>query len=314
MKKRRLKKSFYILIGLIIFIIIASIGCFKYIKYINSYEYKLGKIGYDDSEIKIILKLKDKEIDDVLTKKYSKSLVSFVKQKYFLYKNLDRYLAYYKENKNDKMSHVVSIVNVGADYEWYDEDAIKETDTSLGNLMLINKFYHLDKSYEATDIINIGTTYAFADNKANKEVVDAFIEMYKAAKLKGLNLIVNASYRSYEDQDSIWNRYATKNGERWADLYAARPGYSEHQTGLALDIVTYNSTMDNFDDSDESKWLKENAYKYGFILRYPKGKEDITGYDYEPWHYRYVGKDMALKIHKENITYDEYYAYYIEKS
>ena len=92
-----------------------------------------------------------------------------------------------------------------------------------------------------------------------------------------------------------------------------RAGYSEHQTGLALDIVTYGASMDTFENTDEFKWLSDNAYKYGFILRYPKGKEKLTGYSYESWHYRYVGKDVAKKIHDLDITYDEYYAYYIEK-
>ena len=313
MKKRRLKKSVYIFFALIIVFTIASIGCFKYIKYINSYEYKLEKIGYNEKEQEILLKLEDKEIDNLLTHKYDKNIAKFAKQKYFLYKNLDHYLEYYKENKSEKFSHIISIVNVNANYEWYDEDAIKKTDTSLKELMLVNKFYHLEKKYIPNDITDIKNTYAYDDNSTTKEVLDAFIDMWRAAKDEDLSLIVTSSYRSYLDQETIWESYANRNGEKWADSFAARPGYSEHQTGLALDIVTYNSTMDNFDDSLESKWLKKNAYKYGFILRYPKGKENITGYDYEPWHYRYVGTEVAKKIHKLNITFDEYYAYYIEK-
>ena len=97
-----------------------------------------------------------------------------------------------------------------------------------------------------------------------------------------------------------------------ADLKAARPGYSEHQTGLALDITTRLAEDEEFVNTEEFSWLKENAHKYGFILRYPEGKENITGYSYEPWHYRYVGIDVATKIYNENITFDEYYAYYIE--
>ena len=93
---------------------------------------------------------------------------------------------------------------------------------------------------------------------------------------------------------------------------AALPGYSEHQTGLAFDVMTSTSTTETFENTKEYEWLKNNAYKYGFILRYPKDKEDITGYAYESWHYRYVGKEIAKKIKEENITYDEYYAYYIE--
>ena len=97
-----------------------------------------------------------------------------------------------------------------------------------------------------------------------------------------------------------------------ADLSTARAGFSEHQTGLAIDILTYNVTLSNFEETDAFKWLSSNAYKYGFILRYPKGKEDITGYEYESWHYRYVGVEIATQIFEEDITFDEYYAYYLE--
>ena len=111
--------------------------------------------------------------------------------------------------------------------------------------------------------------------------------------------------RDYSYQEKLWNSYSNSKGENWADSVAARAGFSEHQTGLALDIVTYGSTMNNFENSDEFKWLSKNAYKYGFILRYPKGKEHITGYKYEPWHYRYVG-DIASTIYNRNITLEEY--------
>ena len=311
-KKRRLKKQvYYVLIGLVIFII-AIVGIVKHVKYINSYEYKLSKVGYNENEIKVILKLTDKQVDEILERKYNSKMITFMKQKYFIYNNLDRYLAYQKENKSEKVKNIVTLVNVKADYDWYDEEAINDTDTSLGNLMIANKFYHLSKDFVPEELEAASNQYSYDDNSATKEVLEAFKNMWRKAKDEDLNLIITSSYRSYDDQEKIWDSYANKNGEEWADLYAARPGYSEHQTGLALDIVTYNSTMDNFNESPEAKWLKENAYKYGFILRYPEGKEKITGYDFEPWHYRYVGKEVAKQIYEEDITFDEYYAYYIE--
>ena len=311
-KKRRLKKQvYYVLIGIIVFII-AIILIINRIKYVNSYPYKLGKIGYNEEQIEVILKNDNEIIDDILKRKYSKNIVTFMKEKYFIYKNLDRYLAYYKENRKLKKSLIVSLVNVGADHEWYDEEMIKETDTSLNELMLVNKFYHLKEDWVPKDIKEVSSIYAYDENATTDVVMKAFKEMWSKAKDEDLTLIITSSYRDYKTQDEIWNRYADSNSEEWADGYAARAGYSEHQTGLALDIVTYNSTMDDFEKSAEFKWLSKNAYKYGFILRYPKGKENITGYDYESWHYRYVGKDVAKKINDLGITFDEYYAYYIE--
>ena len=114
-------------------------------------------------------------------------------------------------------------------------------------------------------------------------------------------------------QKKLWDSYANQKGDEWADSVSARAGYSEHQTGYTLDIVTYNANMSNFETTDEFKWLQANAYKYGFILRYPKDKEDITGYSYESWHYRYVGEETAKKIKKLDITFDEYYAYFIKQ-
>ena len=133
------------------------------------------------------------------------------------------------------------------------------------------------------------------------------------AKKEDLKLIVNSSYRDYESQNSVWNNYENYNGEEYADSIAARAGFSEHQTGLALDIITPGATKNTFEETDEFKWLQKNAHKFGFILRYPKGKEDITGYAYESWHYRYVGKETATEIKRLGITFDEYYAYYIDK-
>ena len=132
------------------------------------------------------------------------------------------------------------------------------------------------------------------------------------AKKEGHTIVINSSYRDYESQEDIWETRKSLYGTKKADEYAARPGYSEHQTGYAVDVADFNDVNDKFGNTKSYIWMKENAHKYGFILRYPKDKEDITGYSYEPWHYRYVGKEIASKIYNENITFDEYYAYYID--
>lgn len=310
-KKRRLKKSvYYALIGLIIFIVLIVSGV-KYVKYINSNPYKLKKIGYNEEQIEIILKLDDKYIKEFLEMDYNKNYTKFIKQDYFLFKNLKTYIEYYDKHKDEKISHIVSLVNVKANNEWYDEDIVKATDTSKGNLMLVNKFNQLKENYTPKNIVPISNYYSYDNNSITEEVYNAYKKMWYAAKDEDLTLIVTSSYRDYKTQEVLWETYADSKGEKWADSVSARAGFSEHQTGLTLDIVTYNTIMNDFENTDEFKWLQKNAHKYGFILRYPKGKEDITGYDYESWHYRYVGVEVATAVHDKNITYDEYYEYYI---
>ncbi|MDD3453087.1 MAG: M15 family metallopeptidase [Bacilli bacterium] len=311
-KKRKIKKKvIYIFIALII-VIIGSIAIKNHIDYINSNYYKLNQVGYNDEEIETIEKLSEKQIDIILSKKYDKKIVSFLKQKYFIFDNLDKYLEYTKEFEDRKISDVVALVNVLANEEHYDEEIVKPTDTSKGILMLVNKYNYLTNEYAPDDIEEISNYYSYAGNSIKKEVYDHYKDMWNAAKKEDLSLIVTSSYRSYEIQSNLWESRSESFGDEAADASTARAGYSEHQSGLALDIVTYNVTMNEFINTDEFKWLQKNAYKYGFILRYPENKTEITGYDYESWHYRYVGIEVATKIHELDITFDEYYAYFIK--
>ncbi len=309
-KRRRLKKLPIIILVSIIALIIGIVAIFKYIEKINSFEYKLSELGYSENEITIITELKDKEIENILNKEYDKIIPKLIKEDYFLFKNLDTYLEYYKENNKDSLDHIVAMVNVKSNYDRYDEEAIIATNTNKNSLMLVNKYTYLTNDYVPENLTNIPLTYAFSGNQTTEEVLSAFKSMWTAAKKENLTIIVNSSYRDYQSQDEVWKYYEDIYGEEYADSIAARPGYSEHQTGLALDIVTYGANKSNFDKTDEFKWLAENAHKYGFILRYPEGKEDITGYAYESWHYRYVGVETATEIKNKGITYDEYYAYY----
>lgn len=311
--KRKLNyKLIFTIIVIIIAIAAGTIGIKKYIDYRNSNEFKLKQIGYNETEIKDITKLKDDQIKAILKKKYNRLNIKFIRQKYFITNNLDRYIKYYNNHKDDKISHIVSIVNVCADEDYYDKDTVKKTDISKKELMLVNKFNYLDENYAPDDIVKVSMQFAYGDNEIKKEVYEKFRSMYNDAKKEGLYLIITSSYRDYKFQKELWDSYANQKGDEWADSVSARAGYSEHQTGYTLDIVTYNANMSSFEKTDEFKWLQDNAYKYGFILRYPKDKEDITGYSYESWHYRYVGKDVATKIKKLGITFDEYYAYFIE--
>lgn len=314
--KRKVKKStIIILVSIIVVIIIIGVSLamlFKRLNYQKTYDYKLSKIGYSETEINSIKKLNNDQIDKILSLEYDSNISKLIKEKYFLIKNLKKYLSYIKEHNDTDLTNVVAIINVGADKEWYDNPS--DADLSLNELVLTNKFHRLSENYEPDDLIDVSKVYSYGENqKLREDAYNAFIEMFNDAKKEDITLIINSSYRNYSDQEETYNDYSNWYGKNEADKIAARPGYSEHQTGLTVDIQTYNSTRDNFEESDAFKWLQENAYKYGFILRYPKGLEYLTGYDYESWHYRYVGKEVATYIHDNNITFDEYYAYFIEK-
>ena len=311
--KRRVKKGPIIAIVVIILVIILVICGINLYKYYTSDEYLLGEAGYSEKEIKEILKFDEKYITYAIENKYEDDFIPLIKEKYFLWKNYDNYIKYIDDVYGDKKvdySKVISLVNVGANFEPYTHT--KKTDMEKGYAILVNKYTSLSEKYAPSDVVEMSNWYSYPGNSIRKEVYDAFREMFNAAKEENLTLIVNSSYRTYEVQKEIYDDYESNRGKEYADKYAARPDFSEHQTGLSVDIFSPGSNMSTFEGTDEFKWLSENSYKYGFILRYPKGKEDITGYSYEAWHYRYVGKDLAKKVYDSGLTYDEYYAYYLD--
>ena len=234
---------------------------------------------------------------------------SFKKEKYYIEKNLERYLDYYNKNSDLSLSKVVTDINSNLDKIKYED--VNESDLNKDILVLVNKYYYLPDGYNPSDLVTLTSKYNTGVNsKMREDAANAFMEMSDAATLDNI-IIKNASaFRSYEYQVDLYNKYIERDGKKAADTYSARPGFSEHQTGLCTDI---NQIDSGFESTDAFKWLDKNAYKYGFILRFPKDKEDITGYEYESWHWRYVGKEAAKVINNENITFEEYYAYYVEK-
>ena len=161
-----------------------------------------------------------------------------------------------------------------------------------GNVLIVNKSYPISENY------NPGTLDPNCNEWFNKLTQDAAKE--------GLNIYFSSGFRSYNYQKQLYDSYVNGYGQASADTFSARPGYSEHQTGLAIDV---NSVDDSFRGTPEAIWLADNCYKYGFIIRYPEGKEGITGYKYEPWHIRYVGSEIAKKVHDagSNATLEEIY-------
>ena len=286
------------------------------INILNSNDYKENNF---ENYIKYYMKNKKANIGDIISivnsnydlMNYPASglLANLVKEKYYINANVARYLDY--GNSHDVNSKkIISIVNSKADLEFYSESY--DSNLNDNNLILVNKFYHLKEDYVPNDLVTLSGQYnKGANNKMRKDAALAFMEMVDAAKLDNIILYNMSAYRDYNYQVNLYNKYIQRDGKEAADKYSARPGYSEHQSGLCSDL---NNISDSFDGTDEAIWLKNNAYKYGFILRFPKDKEDITGYKYEPWHYRYVGKEVAKIIYDDDITLEEYYAYYIEKT
>lgn len=275
-------------------------------------EFRLGEVGYTDNEIKVITKSLNKEqIEKIISSKYKKNLTKFIKEKYFIYDNLERYLDYASSNPSTEATKVVSIVNSKADTEWYSN--IKETDTSKGELMLVNKFYGLKENYEPEDLITVSETYAYKGKKVSKVMYDYLTDMLDSAKSSGYTLVVSQGYRSYADQEEAYKGIQNSSGASVADRQAARPGHSEYQTGLSIIVEPYNKVVEDVSQSEEHSWLINNCHRFGFILRYPEGTSEITGFSTDNWRLRFVGVDAATKIHNEGITFDEYYAYYVNK-
>lgn len=160
--------------------------------------------------------------------------------------------------------------------------------TYIDGILIANKSYSLPSDYDPGE---------------SSEALGAFYEMQADASDEGLNIYISSSYRSYEDQERIYQNYCDTDGQEAADTYSSRPGFSDHQTGLAFDL---NSIDDSFGYTPESDWVSANCHKYGFIIRYPKGKEEITGYQYEPWHIRYIGVDKATAVYESGLCLEEY--------
>ena len=161
--------------------------------------------------------------------------------------------------------------------------------TYVNGILIANKTYDLPSTYSPGTLSN--------------EVQRAFDAMQKAAAKEGLNIYISSGFRSYNSQSKIYNNYVNTSGKSEADRYSARAGFSEHQTGLAFDL---NSIDDSFAATPEGIWVAAHAQEYGFIIRYPKGKEAITGYMYESWHLRYLGVETATAVYKSELCLEEY--------
>ena len=276
------------------------------IKYIDDTKFNENistwlKLNYDDKQINRIYEINNPELNSKLKEIYVKDITSYLEYDYFKVEKLERYINYF----NGDYSDTIIKVNIGLDKNYYENPVIvKDYNVNV----LVNKYNQLDSSFEPKDITEL-TKCSGKGESLSLDAKLAYDELCEASLKDGMSLGVTSSYRSYESQQKIYNSYLKSNGQEYVDKYVALPGYSEHQTGLALDVKSLNASP--FKITNEYKWMINNAYKYGFILRYPEEKADITGYNAEAWHFRYVGKEAADYIYKNNITYDEYCAIFM---
>ena len=270
------------------------------------YKEELLNLGYTINDIKIIeTKISTTNVKYYLLNKKYDNLTKFVYSPYFKIENIERY-ENYLINNNYSIDNVVLYVEIGLDKEFYSD--VKEIENYYDETALVNKYNKLPKQINYEDLVTLEKPYS--DNgkrKLRKVAYDHMVEMINDAKRDNIKLYVVSGYRTEKKQNSLFNNNVKKNGLKHALAYSAKPNYSEHELGLAADL---NSVNVKFENTKEYTWLKENSYKYGFIERYPKNKEFITGYAYEPWHYRYLGVDIATKIFENNITYEEYLVKY----
>jgi len=293
------------------------------IKYIDDKDFisninKLLNLGYSSKDINAIYNKIPDSVNIIIDSKYNKDIINIMNLSYFKIDNLKRYLDYdimeiksiydiSNIKKDFNYEDVVTYVNANLDKEYYSSDNLISNEDASKIDVLVNKYHKLDENYEPSDLTIIDSKYASGTQKLRKEAQIKFEEMASDMAKENLKIYAGSTYRSYTYQKGLYDRYVKKDGFAAAETYSARSGYSEHQLGLAVDIV--NDKWDYLSENDkEYDYLVKNSYKYGFILRYPRGSEYITGYMFEDWHFRYLGIELATKVFNSGLTYDEYIA------
>lgn len=230
---------------------------------------------------------------------------------YYDWTKEEQYINYKMKNIDYSWEDIVTHVNIGLNNPFY--SAVKKIKCPDSILVLVNKYNQLDCNYIPNDLELIDPHFNAGELKLRHEARFAFEIMCWAAEMEGIHLEAISTFRSYSYQETVYMKNKTpdismEEYQSIRDKVSARPGHSEHQTGLAVDI---NDLEQTFADTPAGKWLAENSYRFGYVLRYPKGKEKITGYDYEPWHFRYLGRGLATAVYHSKLTYDEYYVRYL---
>jgi LAS superfamily LD-carboxypeptidase LdcB len=255
---------------------------------------------YDDAANTVTLSSPAPETDQTMLELKRSSELDF-----YLSENLFRYMDYLTLHPEYALSRAIAYVNAGVDQPFFSN--LREIDDPESTLVLCNKHHILPTDYEPDDLTYLSGTA----QRLRSEAAAAYEKMKKEAASEGYWFTVYSGYRSYSTQKRLYERYAAVDGADGADDYSARPGHSEHQAGLAIDISAGVREAE-LGHTETFRWLSENAYRFGFILRYPDGYSEITGYQYEPWHWRYVGIEAATIMHDEQIpTFEEFCGKYL---
>ena len=259
---------------------------------------------YSTNEINLILSRGS--IDDaILFSKKDKIvyLEEYLEYDFARIRLYDQYVDYGNETGSTTYDTVV-YVNLGINNPEYTNPTIVN---KFDNNMLVNKHFKLNKDFKVPDLVKIDKKYTDEDNiMMNKEAYEQYKKMSDDLEKNGLSIYITTAYRSYDEQKELCDYFKKLYGDEYVKKYVAQPGFSEHQTGLAIDIASVKKNT--FASSKEYKWMIKNAYKYGYILRYKKEYQEETGFKSEAWHYRYVGVDIAKDIHNKEMSYEEYYA------
>lgn len=245
----------------------------------------------------------------------SEQVEALIELPFYRISNTERYLAYLALHQDESMEDIVVEVNIGIDQPFFTN--VKVIEDTSDRTMLINKYHGLPENYEPEELIvtpspcTIGFHYSCSTNDpqyVEKVAGEHFNELVEAGAQVGIKVNSIASYRTYDYQRNLYNYNYNTYGQEHADLYYARPGQSEHNSGLAIDVTLNDMNYNEIEIGPDYPWLMENMADYGFILRYPEDKTHLTGYGYESWHLRYVGKDTAQEIMNQGWCLEEYYA------
>ena len=268
------------------------------------YKRKLVKLGIPLGVVGIILSMS-------LTQNMTTSALKQeeTKEKEIYVAKADEVTNTVNDNEQVEEKHPINYVSKPTFYQ--NVIAVSNPDSML---VLVNKNYALNEDYEPSDLVLpnvLSTDYNQNQNIYLRKEAAIHLEQlfYAAQNEAGLTLLARSGYRSYQTQISLYDRYVSQNGTEKADTFSARAGHSEHQTGLAMDVTADSvnrQLVTDFGITPEGIWLKENAHRFGYIIRYLEGREDETGYQYEPWHIRYVGVEAATEIYENNWILEQY--------
>lgn len=267
----------------------------------------LNDKGYTIEEINFILsKINYEDITYILESNYLENIKDYLNIENMDIQKLKRYIDYYNNNSSKDLRSVINYVNMDMDKTPYVDYKTVEDPNNI--LVLVNKYNKLADDYKPDDLERINTNYSVRNLYLRKDAKEAFEALCRDASSLGLSIRAISSYRTFDYQKGLYDNYVSVNGVEEADTYSARPGFSEHETGLATDVMGSNGNYTRFAETNEYTWVVNNAHNYGFVIRYPENKENITKYKFESWHLRYVGKDAATYMYENNLCLEEYLA------